>query len=524
MTTGNTTTSSLSSILMRGLNKYAYTPSSEVSSKVTRDSITSSSSKDVAIFNSTELSISNSVIYIPNLSHYFVPPTSNENIISTGHTDVSSTMNTTHLPLLLNGFNHIKIPNKTEVAIRRHVGIRNLKRINEDPEVALELCLVFLSNLTDTHFRIMGINHANNDYNAQGWKNLSSKILRSQFNGRMTYKKIVDVLLENSSKGAIIECDYIDRFGEKCYGYRLGDSYRSKGVTSYEIKTEYVRNMQYTKLNRGLKELSTNSICSGLLETYPLIDIPSHKEVYDYGVQLSKSGYMTKKGKKLTLMNKNGRNYWKNKHERSYIEDNMDIFSYLTDAGILIPSIGGDKSGGRVVDSFTLMPSWQRSMLKIEGEKTVNVDYSCLHPNLSISLYGGKKQFITHDYVSTFSGIDKSMVKIEHLSFFNKKYEEMVTSPLWNYYFQNEADMLASIVEEKAIGVYGHKETSRNLFSKEVEIMSDVFSVSKAKGIPLGYVYDAVFCKESDAQEVKKIMDIVAMENGVYTQSKIEWE
>lgn len=463
-----------------------------------------------------------SVISLSISSHYFVSNTTHSNVDTERFTEGITAENSTHFPLFLRGYKSINVPNKTEAVLRRHVSKRRLLTIHEDHEVAIELCLLFLSNLTDTHFRILGLGFETNEYNQAGWKSLSSEILRSQFRGANTYKRIIEVLKEGTSKGPIIECDEIDQFGQKCYGYRLGESYRMKGVTNYELNTDYVRDLQSEKLNARVREVRNNSISHGLLELYPLINLPNYVLVEEQGINLSKSGYMTKKGKRLTCLNKNSRSYWKNPEDRTFVEDHMEIFYYLTEGGVMIPTPGGDRSGGRVVDSFTLMPSWQRNMLQIEGEEIVMVDYSCLHPNLCVTMYGGTKQYLTHDFVSTMSGLPKPTVKLEHLSFFNKRYEDMLRSDLWNYYVKNESEMLGNIVREKGNGMYGHKETSRNLFRKEVEIMKDVYTQLRWRGIPAGYVYDALFCKKSDAQEVRRIMNNVAHEHGVYTTAKID--
>lgn len=504
-----------SSIFMKRLNKYAFTGTSALESNFR----TSSSSKelDPVPFNFSNLSH----LSIPT-SHYFVSTISSLKIDGDRDSGLLAAENTTQFPLFFRGYNSIKVPNKTEAVLRRFVSKRNLKSIHEDLEVAIELCLVFLSNLTDTQFRILGLGFNENKYNQAGWKSLSSEILRSQFYGPMTYKKIINVLLQGTTIGPIIECDEKDLYGQKCYGYSLGESYRMKGISTYELKTDFVRNMQYDRVNGRIKHESKNSICSGLIELYPLMYLPNYEEVLDHGIQLSRNGYCTKKGKKLTYMNKNARNYFKNPKERSFLEDNMSIYSYLTEGGLMIPTAGGDKSGGRIVDSFTLMPSWQRKLLKIEGQEICCVDYSCLHPNIGVAEYKGLHKYLTHDFVSTMSGIEPSLVKIEHLSFFNKRYEEMLKSPLWNYYAMNEADMLGKIVQEKGQGVFGHKETSRKLFGKEVQIMTTVFEVTRRKGIPVGYIYDALFCKVSDAQEVKKIMDEAAIQHNVFTTAKID--
>ena len=51
--------------------------------------------------------------------------------------------------------------------------------------------------------------------------------------------------------------------------------------------------------------------------------------------------------------------------------------------------------------------------------------------------------------------------------------------------------------------------------------MTDSITQLNATGIYVGYVYDALFCKKSDAEIVKKIMDKVALENNVFTTACI---
>ena len=202
------------------------------------------------------------------------------------------------------------------------------------------------------------------------------------------------------------------------------------------------------------------------------------------------------------------------------MQDNISLFGYLTADGLMIPHPSGPAAGGRVVDSLTLMPSWIRNLILIDGQPIVEVDYSCMHPNIAMTLFGGTRQFINHQDVANSLGIPIEIVKRHHLSFFNKRYQDMLRSPLWNYYATNEATMLSEVVRQKALSPFGHKDTSRKLFGKEVEIMTDVMGEFYLKGIPSGYVYDAIVCKEDDRPEVTKTMNTVALDHGVYTSAK----
>jgi hypothetical protein len=56
----------------------------------------------------------------------------------------------------------------------------------------------------------------------------------------------------------------------------------------------------------------------------------------------------------------------------------------------MIP-IPGEKLSSKEVDCFTLMPSWIRNLVKVNG-KNNNVN-TVAYPNLAISIYGGNSQY-----------------------------------------------------------------------------------------------------------------------------------
>lgn len=167
--------------------------------------------------------------------------------------------------------------------------------------------------------------------------------------------------------------------------------------------------------------------------------------------------------------------------------------------------MGSNKSGGRIVDSFTLMPKWIRNLIRIEGEKIKTLDYSCLHPNLANTVYDGCGKRISHQQVADFLQIDRSTAKIEHLSFFNKRWEGMRKSPLFEYYLVHEPEMMRAIKKEKE--EFGHKITSKQLFQAEVELMRKVIIELNNMDILTGYVYDALFCHSKNETHVRQVMN-----------------
>jgi hypothetical protein len=417
-------------------------------------------------------------------------------------------INYTHFPTFLTNPNKVYIPVKIETVIKRHISKKELKRIDGDVEVAIEKCILFISNLSSTYF----------EEEDRKWKSLYSSILDEQMgrnsNNDKLYPIVKDILLKGTKNGPIILCDEKYIKGDKSKSYRLTDTYL-KGLTTYEFKTKEIISIRTKNFYDKLAQVSNNVISRNLINLYSKIELPTQDEILEEGKRLVKIGY-TKKGKKLTIRNKKSDNHWKDTSKRTFVEDNIELFNYLTSNGFMIPIIGDEKSGGRVVDSFTLMPSWIRNLIKIGGESIVELDYSTLHPNLAKKIYGGDDKTITHKMVADELGISVSEAKIEHLSFFNKRWSQMEGSKLFAYYFSKERVMLDNIFKDKN----NYKNTSMKLFKMEVEIMTEVISRLNNKGVYVLYIYDALACKQSDENLVRKIMKEVSNEFGLNLEVK----
>jgi hypothetical protein len=250
--------------------------------------------------------------------------------------------------------------------------------------------------------------------------------------------------------------------------------------------------------------LRKNTIANNLLDIYPLITFPTVKEILAEGKRLAKEGFTNKKGFKLTLRGKHIDSDWKDINNRVFIETHIEQFKYLTENGFILPIVGSDNSGNRIIDSITLMPSWIRNLVKYNGQPLIELDYSCLHPNIAKLLYGGSPSTITHDMVAKYLNIPLHLAKIEHLSFFNKEVLQMMKSPLYKYYLDNEPTMLANILKEK--NVFGYKITSKKLFKKEVELMTNVIREINNNNIRVLYVYDALMCAAEEKYLIQNIM------------------
>lgn len=420
--------------------------------------------------------------------------------------------NFANLLQLFPNVNSILIPKKAEYNLRKYVSKKSLKGIDPDINIAVEKCLVMLSNLVDTFYK------EDNHLEENRWKRLHSKILDKQFGGNNDYIKIIETLKEGTSTGTMLEVVEDEIANVQCRRYRVPESYFKVGLVNYTIKDNKMIQKRNKFYYKQLIEALDNPVCKNLISIYPKIDLPTKEHLLSIGKQLVKNNHFTKKGKKLTMRNKHKNDYWSDFTNRSFVEDNIELFEFLTKRGFMIPTAGNDNSGGRVVDSFTLMPSWIRNEITIDGNKLIECDYKALHPNIAISLYNGKQRFITHDYIAEKTGINLKDVKIEHLSFFNKEWQMMVKSSIYNFYFKNELEMLTNINKDKRDN--GYKITSKKMLTVEVAIMTDVVKYLNTIGISVIYVYDALFCEEKDQALVIETMNRIVQEHGVITKVK----
>jgi hypothetical protein len=404
--------------------------------------------------------------------------------------------------------NSILIPKKAEYNLRKYVSKDLLRTIDPNIDIAVEKCLVFLYNLASTY------------YTDDKWKRLSSEILHQQTKSKdntYIYTQIIDVLKFGTNTGAFIEVNDSYEKGGYSKKFRLTDTYLKAGLVEYFIKnTGIIRNRNKIYYQQWC-EAMTNPICSNLIMVYQKIDLPTSSELLSIGKQLVKEGRTTKKDKILTMRNKHLNSYWIDADNRSFVEDNIKLFGFLTGRGFMIPTAGDEKNGGRVVDSFTLMPSWIRNEITVNGKKLRECDYTALHPNIAMTLYQGNQCYLTHQNVAERSGIELTRIKIEHLSFFNKNWFGMIESPLFDYYSKNEADMLARIYHDKK--EHGYKITSKKMFKVEVDIMTDVVKYLNARNVYVLYVYDALLCEEKDEAFVIESMNRIILEHGIKTRT-----
>ncbi|MEQ9187723.1 MAG: hypothetical protein RLP15_08305 [Cryomorphaceae bacterium] len=379
---------------------------------------------------------------------------------------------------------------------------QELKSISPNTDRAKELVLVFCSELNRSFFKKCR--------KEDPWISLKSIYLRD--NVGASYNKLRELLIR---KGVINVFEYYIP-GKQSYKYEMRDEYVTSGITEYQIVNEKIRKKLLQRHEDVTAHALENPISSFLIEeVYPNIQLKSKKELLEIGQNHVKSGYSTSKGKFLKQRGHKSRlNSLKRKNVR-YIEDDILLYERLTKGGFKVPTIGSTRCGGRVYDSFSLMPKWIRSSLTVNNSELVELDYSTLHPNIANHIYGNNKNTISHTDAANFLKIDKKEAKIMNMSFFNKRVKDMKACPLFEYYQSEFPSMLDEIVLIK--DVYGYKKVSHDLFRIETKLMTEVINQLRALHIPAIYIYDALLVEKSNEAIVRNIMNNCAREIGLNT-------
>lgn len=402
----------------------------------------------------------------------------------------------------------ISIPSKVESKLK-YFTKKELKTIADNTIDAKDYILIILSNFSTTWSLSQS---SNNERKKEGYKRLSSEILRFQVSSTPNnrYKKIINLLLKHQiiEKGS----DYL--VGKQCREYRLTKKYFGKGIVKYQLKSSDALRINSQRLSKELLKATSTTLGRNSLKMYSLVELPTIKEVEKILKDAMKNGYRSKKSNRKLVIK--GKNYRDDDPRYVYFEDYIKMYKELTDT-FIIPIVTGDNAGGRVIDSFNLMPSLIRKHIKINGERIVENDYSCLHPSIAMKIYGGSGQKITHDKVADYLSITRGKAKKEHLSFFNKNWKYLILSPLFKFYTENELEMMENIYKERKNSERGHKITSQQMFTEETKIMTEVVQKLENEGINVIYVFDALYSSQSNSQRVSEVMNQVAKEFKVNT-------
>lgn len=407
--------------------------------------------------------------------------------------------------------NIIYIPTKVEAKIK-YISEEDILKVHNKPEVVKELILLFLSMFSDTYIKSTYM--PKTEAQKEGFKILSSKILNDKFKvGKVsTYKAIIDLLIKNK----ILEKGRNYSKGLRSNEYRLTKTYFGKGILPYEVKTKIVKNKIINHVEENLEKVLKCPIAKNELLFRDMLNFPTNQEAKEHLIKLSKEGKKNKKGNSIIYLNKRNPKDFPN---CVFVEDYLEILEYLRN--MPLPIIVSENGGERVITAFNFLPSVLRSLVTfgIKKQKLVELDYQTMHPNLVAYKYGGNnKEMITHDKVAEYLGVDRSVAKLGHLSFFNLEWSMMLKSPLFKYYSDNEAQMMENLYYEKTKN--GYKETSKSCFEMETTLQRRNITDIRNKGIICFYVFDALYTIESDAKAVKDIMNKNAKKAGYLTQVK----
>ena len=315
----------------------------------------------------------------------------------------------------------------------------------------------------------------------------------------------------------------------KCYS--LNKKYYTR-LAKYTVVSKHVKNAIKIKNYNIYSKSVVNPIIKNLIQFYSYIELPTNEELLKIGNEKAKLKETNKKGKIFTKLGNNvgiypdRYSYWKT--PRCFFEDDIEYrYKLLTEPNLMIPT-EGNSNCPRVYDSISLMPGWIRPYIKNDGENLVELDFRCLHPNLIINLYdynnwciqGYETKYLTHDFVAESTGMNVKDVKTLHLSFFNCEIWQMNSDEFkkLHEFYDNYTPGLLEVVKQAKYENY--KITSQQLFTLEVNLMTEIIRELNLIDIYVGYIYDALLVKESDVQKVKEIMKIVSERMNIFVLIK----
>lgn len=465
----------------------------------------------IILFQSTNNNINFSNNYI-----YVTKERNSRNPLNIGVNSDFYTLESTTFPKFLIDYAKIKIPRGVRRILERQIPKALLDKINPDRKQAIELCLLVVSYLNQSLY---------NDK----WISLNAKKLHNltKINNDNTwkYKQILDVLKYSSEKVRPIIVVKKNAENKETYRknynskqFKLNDCFYGKKFETYTLQSKPILVVKKQEHLIKLNEAMQDTIGKNLIMLCNRVTLPNDNQIIEHARKKIKENYRTKKGKVLMFLNKRKLDSIKDYKNKSFVEMGITKFQLLVGDGFKIPSPSFKKAGGRVYDSFNTMHSWIRELMKIDDEETIEKDFKALHPNLVINIYGGSARYITHEKIAQVLNIDISIVKKEHLSFFNQHPKQMEKSIVYQYYKEHEPEMLERIISDKYNN--GHEITSRRLFELEVKIMSEIIKQLNKKDIVVGYTFDALFCKKSVGDYVEKVMNEIAIKNNIYTVAK----
>lgn len=319
------------------------------------------------------------------------------------------------------------------------------------------------------------------------------------------YTKYINWFIKNNLINLTQDYRYTEGLAKN---YELLIPNNTKDIRTYVLTDEKAIKI-YTKiLTKKYELISDNFIAKQHFKSMLDIELPTKEELIGYAMQLHKN--KIKVNGKVFRFNRN-RSESDNRSETYYVKDNIEQYEilFLLDK-FYIPS----EKSGRTYTSFSFLPKWIKQYFYRNG---TSFDYSALHPNIIQKLFNEDNQmkFITHDKLSEEMKVKRNIIKIEHLSYFNKRWSSMVKSILHDYYVKNCPAMIEKLYHDKKEN--GHESTSIKLFTEESNLMKSVCKKLYELNVFVEYAYDELYCLEKDKEIVEAVMNLEAINHGIYT-------
>lgn len=395
--------------------------------------------------------------------------------------------------------NSIKIPDGVKKDLIRNIPITLLNKLGSKEE-AIELCLLFLSQFTGTIIAYLN----DDDYSIT----LNYKIMIDNY-GEHNLKHILKILQYGKLPILNKSCYSVNKFSRKYY---LNKKYL-KGIKSYKLiytKSILIREMILTK---ALSRAMDNVIGRSVLRAYMGITLPTRTNLMKVGKKLVKAKKIYK-GKQFKFKGKKAK---KTPKGIRYIENDIDLFEFLTQPSMLIPT-ASVKAGGRVAHSLNLIPRWIRHEILFYQNRMIEIDYSALHPNIVSWCYGDGRS-INHEEIAYEIKSTKTKIKKEHLAYFNEKTTSMTHYSVDKYYSEHYPTMRNNLMYDK--NTNGRAEVTKYLFETEVGIMTEVIKQLSTEGIEVLYVYDALYTTPAWSKRVYEVMQEVVDKYKIPTTANI---
>ena len=146
----------------------------------------------------------------------------------------------------------------------------------------------------------------------------------------------------------------------------------------------------------------------------------------------------------------------------------------------------------------------------------VEVDCTALHLNIPYALAEvsseAKSAFLRqsgdmHTRIAEYLGLTRTEIKIEALSYQNKRWADMEKSIIHAYYQDPEIGIQEYSDWLRETKKFGHKQTSWILFQYEVKVIWAAMEECQRRGILVYQVFDAIGCPKNRQEEVAIILD-----------------